>query len=168
MVLFSILIIINKFQSCINGYLASKIRILVTHQVHFLTSADQIIYLNNGEMKFKGVFTELFSAEDLSVDELKHNFKSSASLSRKNSETGPSSHNYQRSTAAAAESIPLLKGNISTDPEGHVFKRCSSLSQKADCFQDKVTLNPIGSDDLIEIGMRNSAASFLLLNQELI
>ena len=32
--------------SCINGYLKSKVRILVTHQVHHLSKADHIIVLN--------------------------------------------------------------------------------------------------------------------------
>jgi hypothetical protein len=31
--------------SCINGYLASKIRILVTHQAHLLANLDNIIFL---------------------------------------------------------------------------------------------------------------------------
>lgn len=35
------------YENCINGYLKKKTRILVTHQVHYLKNADEIIILNN-------------------------------------------------------------------------------------------------------------------------
>lgn len=42
------LIFYNFFgESCINGYLKDKTRILVTHQVHHLETADQIFVLRN-------------------------------------------------------------------------------------------------------------------------
>lgn len=37
----------HLYDECVNGYLANKTRILVTHQVHHLKSADEIIILNN-------------------------------------------------------------------------------------------------------------------------
>lgn len=37
----------HLYDECINGYLANKTRILVTHQVHHLKNADEIIILNN-------------------------------------------------------------------------------------------------------------------------
>lgn len=37
----------HLYQECINGYLKYKTRILVTHQVHHLKNADNIIILNN-------------------------------------------------------------------------------------------------------------------------
>lgn len=37
----------HLLNECINGYLADKTRILVTHQVHLLKDADHIIILNN-------------------------------------------------------------------------------------------------------------------------
>jgi ATP-binding cassette subfamily C (CFTR/MRP) protein 4 len=49
----------NLFENCFEKYLKSKIRILVTHQVHFLTNVNQIIYLANGEMKIQGCFSDL-------------------------------------------------------------------------------------------------------------
>lgn len=36
-----------NLKSCINGYLKNKTRVLVTHQVHHLESADQIFVLRN-------------------------------------------------------------------------------------------------------------------------
>lgn len=46
---------------CILGYLKEKTRILVTHQIQYLKSADQIIVLNNGSILARGNFEELQS-----------------------------------------------------------------------------------------------------------
>jgi ATP-binding cassette, subfamily C (CFTR/MRP), member 4 len=35
------------FEKCINGYLKNKIRILVTHQVHYLENVNNVLTLNN-------------------------------------------------------------------------------------------------------------------------
>lgn len=42
-------IIVSKvlYEDCINGFLADKARILVTHQVHYLKTADNVVVLNN-------------------------------------------------------------------------------------------------------------------------
>lgn len=37
----------HLYEDCINGYLAKKTRILITHQVQHLKDADSIIILNN-------------------------------------------------------------------------------------------------------------------------
>jgi ABC-type sugar transport system ATPase subunit len=58
------------YDNCINSYLSNKIRILVTHQVHFLSSANQIIYLEDGEIQFKGTFNELSTNKQINLDNL--------------------------------------------------------------------------------------------------
>jgi ATP-binding cassette, subfamily C (CFTR/MRP), member 4 len=47
------------FDQCINGFLKSKIRILVTHQVHHVTNADQIWIINNGRIESNGTYDSL-------------------------------------------------------------------------------------------------------------
>lgn len=47
------------FDQCIMGYLANKPRILVTHQLQYLTTADQIIILKDGHIEGKGTLSEL-------------------------------------------------------------------------------------------------------------
>ena len=48
------------FDNCINGFLKSKIKILVTHHVQHLAHADQIILLNDdGEVVAKGKYDDL-------------------------------------------------------------------------------------------------------------
>ncbi|XP_064413746.1 multidrug resistance-associated protein 4 isoform X2 [Latimeria chalumnae] len=47
------------FEQCICGALRKKPRILVTHQLQYLTVADQILILKEGEMVGKGTYAEL-------------------------------------------------------------------------------------------------------------
>ncbi|XP_049854965.1 ATP-binding cassette sub-family C member 4-like [Schistocerca gregaria] len=47
------------YEDCINGYLCTKTRILVTHQLQYLKDADHIIILNNGKIEDQGTFSEL-------------------------------------------------------------------------------------------------------------
>ncbi|KAJ3223083.1 hypothetical protein HK099_001564 [Clydaea vesicula] len=47
------------FETCIQENLKGKTRILVTHQLHFLSAADHIIYLSDGEIKEQGAYQEL-------------------------------------------------------------------------------------------------------------
>ncbi|XP_071508424.1 ATP-binding cassette sub-family C member 4-like [Diadema antillarum] len=47
------------FEKCIMEYLADKPRILVTHQLQFLSAADQILVLKEGHMEAVGTLSEL-------------------------------------------------------------------------------------------------------------
>jgi ATP-binding cassette subfamily C (CFTR/MRP) protein 4 len=55
----------HLYEECINGYLANKTRILVTHQVHHLKNAHEIIILNNGTIENKGTFENLANSDTL-------------------------------------------------------------------------------------------------------
>ncbi|XP_044267576.1 ATP-binding cassette sub-family C member 4-like [Tribolium madens] len=55
----------HLYDQCINGYLANKMRILVTHQVHHLKNADEIIILNNGAIENKGTFENLANSDTI-------------------------------------------------------------------------------------------------------
>ncbi|XP_026467463.1 probable multidrug resistance-associated protein lethal(2)03659 [Ctenocephalides felis] len=52
------------FDKCIgnNGLLSSSTRILVTHQLHFLSEADWIIILNNGRIQNQGTYADLVNS----------------------------------------------------------------------------------------------------------
>lgn len=50
------------FDSCINGYLNNKTRILITHQLQYLKEADLIVIVNNGSVEAKGTYQELQSS----------------------------------------------------------------------------------------------------------
>ncbi|KAK9720652.1 ABC transporter [Popillia japonica] len=52
----------HLFEECIMGFLGSKTRILVTHQLQFLKRADLIIVYNNGKIEAQGTFAELSKA----------------------------------------------------------------------------------------------------------
>ncbi|XP_043470122.1 ATP-binding cassette subfamily C member 4-like [Leptopilina heterotoma] len=49
----------SLYEKCICKYLKGKTRILVTHQLQFINSADQIYVLNNGGVQSRGTFQEL-------------------------------------------------------------------------------------------------------------
>ncbi|XP_066562799.1 ATP-binding cassette sub-family C member 4 [Amia ocellicauda] len=49
----------HLFEQCICGILRNKPRILVTHQLQYLQSADQILVLKEGHMVARGTYTEL-------------------------------------------------------------------------------------------------------------
>ncbi|XP_076633489.1 putative multidrug resistance-associated protein lethal(2)03659 [Colletes latitarsis] len=46
-------------EECVCNFLKDKARILVTHQVQYLKSADQIVVMSNGAVQAKGTFEEL-------------------------------------------------------------------------------------------------------------
>lgn len=55
----------HLYDECINGYLANKTRILVTHQVHHLKDADHILILKNGQIENEGTFRYLSESDNL-------------------------------------------------------------------------------------------------------
>ena len=55
------------FKNCINGYLKSKIRVLVTHQVQHLKDASRIIVLNNGQIQSVGTHDDLSKSFNLNT-----------------------------------------------------------------------------------------------------
>ncbi|CAG9814463.1 unnamed protein product [Phaedon cochleariae] len=55
----------HLYEECINGYLANRTRILVTHQVHYLKDADHIIILKNGRIEDEGTFNDLADSENM-------------------------------------------------------------------------------------------------------
>ncbi|KAG5877618.1 hypothetical protein JTB14_015566 [Gonioctena quinquepunctata] len=53
------------YEQCINGFLAHKTRILVTHQVHCLKNADHIVIMNEGSIEQGGTFNDLARSDNL-------------------------------------------------------------------------------------------------------
>lgn len=47
------------FENCINGFLKTKTRVLVTHQLHFIDKADLIVLMDDGRIIGKGSFNDL-------------------------------------------------------------------------------------------------------------
>ncbi|KAK4880096.1 hypothetical protein RN001_008242 [Aquatica leii] len=54
----------HLYEQCINGFLANKTRILVTHQVHHLKNAENIIILNNGHVQIQGKYNDLAASDN--------------------------------------------------------------------------------------------------------
>ena len=49
----------NIFNNCINGFLAGKTRILITHRIKFLEDSDNIILIEKGKVTGQGSWTDL-------------------------------------------------------------------------------------------------------------
>lgn len=49
----------HLFDLCIRGYLSTKTRLLVTHQLQYLPAADEILVLDGGEVIERGSYSEL-------------------------------------------------------------------------------------------------------------
>ena len=45
----------HLFENCICGFLSEKTRVLVTHQMHYLTNIDNVIVLNEGAIAIDGI-----------------------------------------------------------------------------------------------------------------
>ncbi|XP_012278420.1 probable multidrug resistance-associated protein lethal(2)03659 isoform X2 [Orussus abietinus] len=54
----------HLFKECIQGFLAGKTRILVTHQLQYLKEADLIAILDHGMIKLQGTYDELCAANE--------------------------------------------------------------------------------------------------------
>eukprot|EP00795_Rhopilema_esculentum_P002545 gene2545-740_t len=52
----------HLFDQCINGYLSNKVRILVTHQLQYISDADQVLVLSEGKCLGKGSFDSLLAS----------------------------------------------------------------------------------------------------------
>ncbi len=55
--------------TCINGYLKSKIRILITHHAQHLRYADKILIMKEGKIEARGTYKEVasFNLESLNL-----------------------------------------------------------------------------------------------------
>ncbi|KAI8928981.1 hypothetical protein BC831DRAFT_45566 [Entophlyctis helioformis] len=51
------------FDNCLQGALAGKTRILVTHQLHFLPRVDYVVVMKDGEVAEQGTYAELMTAD---------------------------------------------------------------------------------------------------------
>lgn len=54
----------HLFEKCIQTCLSEKTRILVTHQLHFISNVDMIIMMDKGSIVCKGTFNELMKSSD--------------------------------------------------------------------------------------------------------
>ncbi|XP_063223958.1 ATP-binding cassette sub-family C member 4-like [Bacillus rossius redtenbacheri] len=52
----------HLFDMCLRGYLASKTRILVTHQLQYLKDADLIVILRDGKIENQGSYSEMLNS----------------------------------------------------------------------------------------------------------
>ena len=66
------------FKECIQGYLGQKARILVTHQLHFLTNLPRILLLDSsGKQKFFGSYEVLVASDVMDIAKIMESYQTS-------------------------------------------------------------------------------------------
>ena len=70
----------------------NKIRILVTHQIHYLTEATKIILLDEGKVKAQGSYNEIISA-GIDMNQMFSDIESQLEVKRQNSKISEKSLN---------------------------------------------------------------------------
>ena len=61
------------FENCINGLLSNKVRVLVTHQLQYMKSADHILILDKGNVVKQGNYDQMKEA-GLDIESLEKEF----------------------------------------------------------------------------------------------
>lgn len=105
----------HLFENCIQGFLRDKIVILVTHQLQYLPTADQIVLLDHGIIKSTGTFESLrdsgldfakFLPKEEEVVENENILQ--RSISRSSKESRSSYHRHSSiSSASSKESMDI-------------------------------------------------------------
>nr|UOU03341.1 ATP-binding cassette subfamily C4-1-2 [Brachionus rubens] len=60
----------NIIKNCINGYLKTKTRVLITHQVHHLETADKIYVLEEGKIVAEGTYADLMKTHLMALSSM--------------------------------------------------------------------------------------------------
>lgn len=51
------------YNTCLMGVLKGKTRVLVTNQLQFVSGANSIVYMQDGEIRERGTYEELMKAD---------------------------------------------------------------------------------------------------------
>lgn len=99
----------HLFDQCMRGFLKNKIVILVTHQVQFLSSADQIVIMDKGQVRAVGSYDTLKESglnftQMLAESEREDNATTTGTRSRSGSRL-INRQNSETSINSAAESV---------------------------------------------------------------
>ncbi|CAH1104965.1 unnamed protein product [Psylliodes chrysocephalus] len=131
----------HLFDKCINGYLANKTRILVTHQVHHLKDADHIVILNNGYIENEGSFKELSSSDNLyaklltsepdTTEEERQKLLEVAKVSRKRSVVSRQSSLASAVSELSISDALLQEANLSDDDEENPEVKLIDLQEES-------------------------------------
>ncbi|GFH22354.1 ABC transporter, multidrug resistance associated protein, partial [Haematococcus lacustris] len=122
------------FEQCIRGPLKDKTVILVTNALHHLPAADNILWLEGGELKAQGTYTELV-AKGLDIEELAHMNDSDQEEEEAKGEAAGDEAVSGPPSGKGGERVSLSKPNARRS----VDKR-ASLDKKGVAGKGKVTL----------------------------
>ncbi|KAJ0181178.1 hypothetical protein K1T71_003263 [Dendrolimus kikuchii] len=134
------------FERCIKGYLREKTCILVTHQIHYLKTANTIIVMNEGIIENMGTYDELIKLgnefskflsnqeEDSTTEEKKKRTSLTRTISKMSTLSGQNTGNEKVQVLKAEE---RAKGNLKWEV---LFKYFSSVQSWCIVFLSILTL----------------------------
>ena len=136
------------FEQCIVGYLANKIRILVTHQLQFVEKATKILVLKEGSILAYGTWTEL---QQQGVD-----FMSILEKENEEAKKKKEKENSKNDTTSLYSDTSSLSSSTSS-----VYSTFQSIT-------DSVKRKNSSSSSSITSNLSSSQLSLNLLNQEVV
>ncbi|KAG0716160.1 Multidrug resistance-associated protein 4 [Chionoecetes opilio] len=144
----------HLFDHCIMKHLKHKVRVLVTHQLQYLSSASQILVLKEGRVQAIGPYNQLVNS---GID--------FGSLISENHEEITSSLS-QESSSIKSSSIKktILNGRILHDRKR--TESCSSAHQLEDCYQgSSISLHDsVEAENILTISGAHTGSSSALSN----
>ncbi len=136
------------FEQCIVGYLANKIRILVTHQLQFVEKATKILVLKEGSILAYGTWTELQQQGVDFMSILEKENEKAKKKEKENSENDTKSLHSDTSSLSSSTSSVYSTFQSITD----------SVKRKGSSSSSSITSSNLSSSQL----------SLNLLNQEVV
>jgi len=134
----------HLFDRCINGYLKSKIRVFVTHHVHHLIKADQVLILEKGKVLAQGTFDQI---SGLGLN-LEHLLSASIDYEREN-------RINTESTNKISQIIRQLNRRASTGPQSYLASM-STMELNSSRFFDRRASSMAGLEDCEETRLNGS------------
>jgi ATP-binding cassette, subfamily C (CFTR/MRP), member 1 len=103
----------HLFRHCISNGMKGKTRVLVTHQLQFLSMADRIVIMANGAISNIGTYNELVTQQGVNFASLMHEIRDSIDGSGSLRDSLVSSLDREQLTVGAAAAFDLID-----DPNG--------------------------------------------------
>ncbi len=131
----------HLFERCINGYLKSKTRIFVTHNVQHLIKADRILILDKGKVLFQGTFNEI-SSLNLNLENLLSasiDFDKENRIKTESANKIPEVARHLKKTVSSSSSyLTSLQSAIELNSSRFLSRRASSLPAIDDCDEARL------------------------------
>ena len=127
------------YEKCVQGFLKSKSRILITHQYQFLTDADNILYLDGGKQLEYGNFEKVMSYKSQFINSL-----------RKSGENDSEKKKSAKKETLLNNKVGFQNNGCSRAPSSlHQFENLDKDSTKVEAKKETRTTGSVGITDFL-------------------